>query len=89
VAGDAQKLADELEKLADHLSEDHDIAILRQQVLQQSREDWDELEALVALIDQCRSELEVEANRLGKRLYVESPNTFVRRFRVYWRAWHT
>jgi CHAD domain-containing protein len=83
-----QKLADELEKLADYLSEDHDLAILRQQVLQQSPEDWDELEALVALIDQRRSELEVEAHRLGRRLYVESPNTFVRRFRVYWRAWH-
>ena len=83
-----KKLADELEKLADYLSEDHDLAILRQRVLQQSPEDRTQLEALVALIDQRREELEVEANRLGKRLYVESPNTFVRRFKVYWRSWH-
>ena len=83
-----KKLADELEKLADYLSEDHDLAILRQRVLQQSPEDRSQLEALVALIDQRRGELEVEAKRLGKRLYVESPTIFVRRFKVYWRAWH-
>jgi len=83
-----KKLADELEKLADYLSEDHDLAILRNRVLQQSPEDRTQLEALVALIDQRRGELEVEASRLGKRLYVESPNTFARRFKVYWRAWH-
>jgi CHAD domain-containing protein len=83
-----KKLADELEKLADYLSEDHDLAILRQRVLQQSPQDRTQLEALVALIDQRRGELEAEANRLGKRLYVESPNTFMRRFKVYWRAWH-
>jgi CHAD domain-containing protein len=83
-----KKLADELEKLADYLSEDHDLAILRQRVLRQSPEDRNQLEALVALIDQRRGELEVEANRLGKRLYVESPTIFVRRVKVYWRAWH-
>jgi CHAD domain-containing protein len=83
-----KKLADELERLADYLSEDHDLAILRQRVLQQqSSEDRTELEAFVALIDQRRCELEIDAYRLGKRLYVESPKTFVRRFEVYWRAW--
>jgi CHAD domain-containing protein len=83
-----KKLADELERLADYLSEDHDLAILRQRVLQQSPEDQTQLEALVPMIDQRRKELEMEANRLGRRLYVESPNTFGRRFKVYWRAWH-
>lgn len=82
------KQADELERLADYLSEDHDLAILGQWVLQQSPEDQTQLQALVALIDQRRRELEVEANQLGKRLYVESPNILVCRFEVYWRAWH-
>lgn len=81
-------LADELERLADYLSADHDLAILRQRVLQQSPGDQTQLEALVALIDQRRGELEMEANRLGKRLYVESPNTFVCRFEAFWCAWH-
>src|SRR5206468_619778 len=39
-----------LKRLADYLSEDHDLAILRQWVLQQSPEDRTQLEALVALI---------------------------------------
>lgn len=50
-------------------------------------EDRTQLEALVALIDQRRGELEVKAGRLGKRMYVDKPNAFVRRFEVYWRAW--
>ena len=80
-------LADELERLADYLSDDHDLAILRQTVLRQLHEDGTQLEALVALIDQRRGRLEVEAQRLGKRIYGEKPNAFVRRFEVYWRAW--
>lgn len=40
----------------------------------------------MALIDQQRGELELEAMRLGERLYVETPNAFVRRFEVYWRG---
>ena len=80
-------LADELGRLADYLSDDHDLAILRQRVLRQSPEDRTQQEALVALIDQRRGELEVEAHRLGERIYVERPKAFVRRFEVYWRAW--
>ena len=80
-------MADELGRLADYLSEDHDLSILRQTVLQQSPEDRTQLEALVALIDQRRGELEIDAKWLGKRMYVEKPNAFTRRFDVYWRAW--
>jgi len=83
----AKNLADELERLADFLSDDHDLAILRQRVLQQSPKDRVQQDALVALIDQRRKELEVEANRLGERIYVERPKAFVDRFGVYWRAW--
>jgi CHAD domain-containing protein len=82
-----KKLADELESLADYLSEHHDLAILRHRVLQQSPDERTQLEALVALIDQRRGELEVEANRLATRLYVDSPKTFVCRFETYWCAW--
>src|SRR6185503_5359115 len=76
----AKNLADELERLADFLSDDHDLAILRQRVLQQSPKDRVQQDALVALIDQRRKELEVEANRLGERIYVERPKAFVDRF---------
>jgi CHAD domain-containing protein len=76
-----EDLADELERLADYLSDDHDLAILCQTVVQRPPED------LVALIDQRRGELEVKAGRLGKRMYVDKPNAFVRRLEVHWRAW--
>jgi len=80
-------LADQLERLGDYLSDDHDLAILRHMVLQQSPGDRTQLEALVALIDQRRGELEVEAKRLGERIYGENPKAFVSRFEVYWHAW--
>ncbi len=87
--GMLKDLADELGRLADYLSEDHDLAILRQAVLRRPSEERTQLEALVALIDQQRGELEVEAKHLGERLYVETPNAFVHRFEVYWRVWCT
>ncbi|MEP6958035.1 MAG: hypothetical protein ABI980_04840 [Nitrospirota bacterium] len=43
----------------------------------------------MAMIDQRRSELQIEAKQLGERIYVERPKDFVRRFQVYWRAWCT
>ena len=80
-------LADEFEKLADYLSHDHDLALLRQTVLQGPPEGRTELETLIALIDKRRGELQAEAKRLGSRMYAEKPSAFVRRVQVYWRAW--
>jgi hypothetical protein len=42
---------------------------------------------LVALIDQRRGELQVEARRLGERVYVEKPRAFAGRLQGYWQAW--
>ena len=85
--GMLKDLANEFGRLADCLSDDHDLAILRQAVLRRPTEERTQVEALMALIDQQRGELEVEAKRLGERLYVETPNAFVRRFEVYWQVW--
>jgi hypothetical protein len=83
------KFADELKVLGDCLSDDHDLAILRQRVLEQAEKSGDRttLEALVALIDQRRGELQVEAQPLGERVYVEKPRAFVARLQAYWQAW--
>ena len=80
-------LADELERLADYLSENHDLAILRQTVHQDPSEDRTQLEVLVAMIDHSRAELEVEARRLGERIYLENSSAFAHRFEVYWQTW--
>jgi hypothetical protein len=84
-----QNLADELETLTDYLSDDHDLALLRGKVLEQSgkSDDGTEIEALVALIDQHRGELQVKAKVLGARIYAEKPGAFVGRTRTYWQAW--
>jgi CHAD domain-containing protein len=84
-----QRLADELEMLGEYLSDDHDLAILRQGVLEQTGDSSDrtDLEALVALIDQRCGELQIEARHLGERIYVERPRAFIARLKVYWQAW--
>ena len=87
--GMLKDLANEFGRLADCLSDDHDLAILRQAVLRRPSKEETKVETLLALIDQQRGELEDEAKRLGERLYVETPHAFVRRFEVYWRAWCT
>jgi CHAD domain-containing protein len=82
-------LADELKTLGDRLSDDHDLAIMRQRVLDQAERlgDRTTLEALIALIDQRRGELQVEAKHLGERVYAEKPRMFVGRLQAYWQAW--
>lgn len=84
-------LGDEFERLGEYLSEDHDLALLRQHVLD-SIEPTDhrmDLGTLMALIDRRRGELQGEATRLGQRLYAEKPRAFTRRLQVYWQAWRS
>jgi hypothetical protein len=73
-----EKFADELKTLGEYRSDDHDLALLRQRVLEsvETAGDRTDLEALIALIDQRRGELQVEARRLGERVYVEKPRVF-------------
>lgn len=89
--GMVEKLKDEFDHLGDCLSEDHDLAILRETVkdLADHPPDVTEVEALLALIDRRRTELETEAELLGSRLYAEKPSAFVGRMESYWKAWRT
>ena len=85
------RLEDELEKLGEYLSEDHDLALLRQRVLEPAELTTNQMdsEALIALIDRRRGELQVEAKLLGARVYAEKPRAFSSRLRVYWQAWRS
>ena len=89
--GPLKAMRGELKTLGKLLSEDHDLAILREKVLEQesNSEDRTEIEALVALVDQRRNELQVDAEVLGARMYAEKPNAFVDRVDVYWGAWRS
>lgn len=82
-------LAHELSKLADYLSEDHDLALLSRTAIAQAQGlgATDEVERLVLLIDQRRIQLQTKAAALGARVYAEKPKAFVNRMQAYWEAW--
>jgi CHAD domain-containing protein len=82
-------LAHELGKLADYLSEDHDLALLTRTAIEQSQAlgDPGEVEKLILVIDQRRIQLQTKAAALGARIYAEKPKTFANRMQTYWEAW--
>jgi CHAD domain-containing protein len=79
--------ADEMHKLSDYLGDDHDLAVLREQVTSHA----DTFPppggpaALLALIDRCQDRLRVRAFFTGRRAYGDKPAEFSRRFGRYWR----
>lgn len=74
VGGAAQEAA----SLSEVLGEEHDLGVLRDRLV--------ELEALTALIDERRAYLQAQAQLIGRRLYAERPNAFVRRLKRLWQA---
>jgi len=82
-------LANELGKLADYLSEDHDLAVLRERAINQSQMliDTSEIDKLVVLINHRRLQLQNRAASLGSQVFAERPKTFVSRIEAYWLAW--
>lgn len=76
----------ELDRLSDLLGDDHDLALLRQELTNASALVAVDLDAVVALIDHRRTELQTEATRIGDRVYAETPKAFSRRMRASWKA---
>jgi CHAD domain-containing protein len=77
------RLADQAHDLADRLGDDHDLAVLRQKLQTDPGRfpDRPAVDALAALIDRRRAELEEEARRLGRRLYADKPKAFAGRLK--------
>jgi CHAD domain-containing protein len=78
--------ADEADKLADLLGDDHDLAVLREALVDSAGAFAVDLDAVLELIDHRRGQLEAQAFQIGERLYAESPNAFSDRLYRYWRA---
>jgi CHAD domain-containing protein len=80
-------LADHAHDLSDHLGDDHDLALLREEV--QRRRDTFESPAdqrhLLQEIDQRRGELQFAAISLGERIYAEKPKKFTSRLSKLYR----
>jgi CHAD domain-containing protein len=82
-------VADHAHDLSDHLGDDHDLALLREQA---SRREAASAEAgdqrhLTELIDRRRGELQFAAISLATRIYAQKPKKFTRRLASRWEAW--
>ena len=82
-------LADHAHDLSDHLGDDHDLALLREQVQRRAAAFPNPADRrhLVEQIDRRRGELQFAAISLGGRLYDEKPKRFSRRLRRRWEVW--
>ncbi len=77
--------ARELERLAERLSDHHDLVILARRIIDLAG-DSTEHAGLHALIDRRCLALEADALFRGRLLFAERPRQFVLRMRAYWRA---
>lgn len=82
-------LVAQTDELGDVLGLDHDLAVLRNLLLEEAQvvEEPGVVDAAVALIDERRDRLAGAALATGRRLYAERPKAFTRRLGVYWEAW--
>jgi len=83
------ELGKQAHQLADHLGDDHDLAVLRDLLVQEGSQ-WARpgtVTKLLGLIDVRRGELQHDAAQLGQRLYADRPKAFLNRLHSYWQAW--
>lgn len=73
--------------LSDLLGDDHDLAVLRDTLRAAGPALPVDLDAVIALLDHRRGQLQAQAMLLGERLYAEKPKAFRRRIHAYWKAW--
>ncbi len=81
-------LADHAHDLSDHLGDDHDLALLREEV-QRRRGAFaspSDQRHLLQEIDQRRGELQFASISLGERIYADKPKKFTSRLSKRWRA---
>jgi len=81
--------SDEAGRLGDWLGEDHDLAVLRQQLLENPAQfgGSESVAALLGLLDRRRQRLQRRCFRLGKKLFAEDKASFARRYERYWTGW--
>ncbi len=82
-------IADHTHDLSDHLGDDHDLALLRNEA-QRRRDAFStagDRRHLLEEIDQRRGELQFAAIALGDRIYSENPKRFMKALERRWNAW--
>jgi len=79
--------AEDAHRLADLLGDDHDLAVLREELHKAEPGFAVDVHSVIALLDHRRAQLQAEAVILAERLYAEKPKAFTRRIHAYWKAW--
>lgn len=79
-------------RLADHLGDDHDLALLHERIAQhaaqaQASSDTAVTDALIAKLKDRRAKLQRKSYRLGKKLYADKPKQVAKRVGKYADAW--
>ncbi|HSY08814.1 MAG TPA: CHAD domain-containing protein [Steroidobacteraceae bacterium] len=83
------KLASATSELSERLGDDHDLAVLRTRILEQSGAFFSAAQQaqVLVMIDRERARLQNSAFRLGARIYEKKPAGFGARFGGYWHEW--
>ncbi len=78
-------------QLGDWLGEDHDLAVMGQQIQQAAKRygDREETTALDRLVVVRRRKLQGKCYASGARLFAENKQAFVRRYGRYWEIWQS
>ena len=84
---EARTYTDELEMLARHLGEDHDLFLLQQFAAEHCTVEADEVAGVNKLISSRQRELRAMALKLGSRLYAETPRVICQRLEKHWNGW--
>jgi CHAD domain-containing protein len=85
--GTVEGQAKDAHLLSDLLGDDHDLAVLRETLVELRPALRVDLDAVIALLDHRRGQLRAQAMLVGERVYAEKPKTFGRRMRAYWKTW--
>lgn len=86
--GPLGELADQAHQLADHLGDDHDLVVLRSKITAHvDAFEGNDYDALIAVLDRRRKQLQNKAFKLGARIFEEKPRRFVGRIGQYWQLW--
>jgi CHAD domain-containing protein len=80
-------MTDELEKLSNHLGDDHDLVMLKQFIADACNGKAKEIKALKDLIDLRQRELRCAAEKIGSQFYAEKSAQFCARLKNYWNVW--
>jgi CHAD domain-containing protein len=86
----AKSFGNRLHELSDTLGDEHDLAVLSEQLRRDPEEYGGDssVAAALLLVEGQRADLQRRALGAGVRLHAETPDAFVARFAAYWDAWH-